>query len=133
MIYGILDGHTELRDIAGVATMPIPERTVLLFFKLKAAWDRNYRLGIGASADPEWERGKLTKDRGDIIALLDPDMGGHEVDLTLLGELIEERPFLVKCLSSAANDRAAVQKYQRMEYREVESLMDQVIRQNSPI
>jgi len=29
----------------------------------------------------EWEKGKLRKDRADIIALLDPDAEGTEIDI----------------------------------------------------
>jgi len=73
--YTLLDGNVEWREVTRGAVLPVPERTTLLVLKAKAAWDRNYRLRNGTSPDSEWERGKLHKDRGDILALLDPTKG----------------------------------------------------------
>ena len=125
--YGILDGQTELRQIRGGVRFPVPKRTVLLLFKLKAAWDRNYRIVHGTSHDAEWERGKLTKDRADILALLDRNRGGQEVDLSFLGEKMEKYAFLKGCLHEVAHDIDAVGRYERMSPEEAEELIERVL------
>ncbi|HRU11571.1 MAG TPA: hypothetical protein P5189_03330, partial [Methanomassiliicoccales archaeon] len=93
------------------AVLPVPERTTLLVLKAKAAWDRNYRLRNGTSPDSEWERGKLHKDRGDILALLDPTKGGKDVRIDRLAKLLEGWPFLWDCIIGALRDAAAVRSY----------------------
>lgn len=50
--YNVLDGRTEWREVAPEAEMPMPDRTLLLLLKLKASWDRRYRLAKGTSHDP---------------------------------------------------------------------------------
>ena len=73
--------------------MHVPKRTILLFLKLKAAWDRTYRIENSTSADPEWDRSKLIKDYADILALLDPKYGGMNIDINELASLFEDDPF----------------------------------------
>lgn len=55
----------------------VPSKPLLLLYKIKAARDRAYDLKtkgtIIDTAKLEWLRGKLTKDRADILALLDPN------------------------------------------------------------
>jgi len=112
--YSVLDGRTESRDIQSGCSMIVPERTLLLIFKLKAAWDRAYRLNNKTSKDVEWDRSKLRKDHADILALLDPEAGGEELDIQYLGEKLNEYSFLVGTLRVIANDRDAVNSYRRM-------------------
>lgn len=95
--------------------------------KLKAAWDRDHRITTETSDDIEWERGKLRKDRADILALLDPGVGGLEVDLSWLGERLHTFPFLIGCLREVAKDVDAVDFYGRMAHDEVERLIEQVL------
>lgn len=123
--FDILDGRTVLGEVAGIS-IPVPERTLLLTFKLKAAWDRNYRTLNGTSHDPHWERGKLLKDRGDILALLDPDHGGREVRIDRLNEHMERWPALRISLTSALGDREAVRTYGRMGHDKVEDLREMI-------
>jgi len=124
----LLDGRTEARDTGAGFSVIVPERTLLMFFKLKAAWDRSFRIQNGTSIDMEWEKGKLRKDRADIIALLDPDAGGTEIDIQYLGERLHEFPFLVEVLQEIPNDIDAISMYRRMTQTKVgesiETLLD---------
>jgi len=55
----------------------IPSKSLLLLYKIKALRDRSFDLKTkGATMHPkrvEWLRGKVAKDRTDILALLDPE------------------------------------------------------------
>ena len=51
----------------------VPEISMLLLLKLKAAWDRHYDLSLDTTLDKDHLNGKFTKDCGDIIALLQSD------------------------------------------------------------
>lgn len=51
----------------------VPEISMLLLLKLKAAWDRYYDLSLGTALDKDHLNEKFTKDCGDIIALLQSD------------------------------------------------------------
>jgi hypothetical protein len=125
--YGILDGRTVLRSIGNGLLFPVPERTTLIFLKLKATSDREYRIENDISHDIEWERSKLKKDRADILALLDPGGGGQEVDIVFLGTVVERYPFLAECLKKVALDAEAVGFYRRMGQDSAEVLIKQVM------
>lgn len=113
--YELLDGRTVWREVAPEAMMPMPDRNLLLIFKMKASWDRRYRLAKGTSHDPEWERGKRVKDRGDLISLLDPAYGGRDVRLDVLADDLNRFPFLKVSLLQALEDPEAVQMYGKIE------------------
>ena len=51
----------------------VPEITMLLLLKLKAAWDRHYDLSLETTPDKDHLSDKFIKDCGDIIALLQSD------------------------------------------------------------
>jgi hypothetical protein len=51
----------------------VPEISMLLLLKLKAAWDRHYDLSHETTPDKDHLSDKFTKDCGDIIALLQSD------------------------------------------------------------
>ncbi|HKJ96173.1 MAG TPA: hypothetical protein VJ944_00350, partial [Thermoplasmataceae archaeon] len=51
----------------------VPEISMLLLLKLKAAWDRYYDLSLETALDKDHLNEKFTKDCGDIIALLQSD------------------------------------------------------------
>ena len=69
----------------------------------------------------------MTKDRADILALLDRNRGGQEVDLSFLGEKMEKYAFLKGCLHEVAQDIDAVGRYERMSPDEAEELIEQVL------
>ncbi|NPE27561.1 hypothetical protein HNV12_06175 [Methanococcoides sp. SA1] len=123
----ILNGNTETRQIRGGIEMAVPNRATLLVLKLKAVWDRNYRIVHGTSDDIEWETGKLIKDHADVLALIDPDHGGEQTEISVLGRLIEKYPFLEKCLISAYNSDEGIEKYGRMSQDDARSIIDRMI------
>jgi hypothetical protein len=105
----------------------VPERTLLMIFKLKASWDRSFRIQNGTSIDEEWERGKLCKDRADILALLDPAAGGTETDISYLGERLNEYSFLGEMLREILNDKDAINMYRRMNQTEAKELIERLL------
>jgi len=76
--------------------MYVPSRTILLFLKLKTARDRNYRIKHDTSEDPDWDKSKLIKDYADILALLDPESDGMDIDLEEPGNLFDKYLFLLQ-------------------------------------
>jgi hypothetical protein len=105
----------------------VPTRSLLMLFKLKASWDRSYRLNSETSTEPDWERGKLIKDYADIIALLDPNHGGTEIDLNFLGDKLNEFDFLRECLRRIPENHDAIGKYNRMDQRIVRETIDRLL------
>lgn len=95
--FEILQGNTELRLVGNDVHIRVPNRSILLILKLKAAWDRHFRIMNKTSHDQEWEQGKLLKDYGDILALLDPKKGGREVMIEILGDNLTRYNFLKEC------------------------------------
>lgn len=78
----------------------VPKITVLWVYKLKAAWDRSYRLDNELSEDAEWEEGKLAKDYGDLAALID---GKTPLDPEIIGRALRDFTFLreaIDCMNS---------------------------------
>jgi len=112
--FSLLDGQTEVRAISPGFSVVVPERTLLMTFKLKAAWDRSFRIQNGSSSDEEWEKGKLSKDRADILALLDPAAGGTTIDIQYLGERLHSYPFLTESLRKIPDDIDAINMYRMM-------------------
>jgi len=92
-------------------SVPVPERTALLITKIKAAWDRKARLDSYKSPDPEFERGKIIKDYSDILALIDREKGGNELDLEYLSSMLERHPFLWSVLDLCGRSEPAAVKY----------------------
>ena len=113
----ILDGNTEIRKIRGEVPAAVPTRSLLLLFKLKAAWDRAYRIENEKSDDLEWENGKLIKDYADILALLDYEYGGTDIDIAFLGEQFSHFEFLKECLKIIPDNLDVLTKYGRMDQK----------------
>jgi len=97
----------------GLEGMPVhvPARAMLLVMKMKAAWDRQWRLDHGKSVDSAWETGKVIKDLADILALVDPDRGGTGLSVPFLGRQLEEYPFLRDVLARAGSDPLGAGRY----------------------
>ncbi|QLC50203.1 hypothetical protein HWN40_08100 [Methanolobus zinderi] len=125
--FNILEGNTELREIRGGTEIAVPNRATLLVLKLKAIWDRSYRIEKQLSADLEWETGKLIKDHADILALIDPEHGGNQIDISVLGKLMEKYPFLKESLISVYNSNEGVEKYNRISYGDARIIIDRTI------
>lgn len=124
----LLNGRTVTREISPGFSVTIPERSLLLLLKLKAAWDRAYRIQEHTSENEDWEKGKLRKDRADILSLIDPRAGGADLDLMFLGEMIRRYPFLIGTLTAIPDDRDAIQMYGRMDRETVRTVVTDVLR-----
>jgi hypothetical protein len=125
--FSLLDDRTRAREISPGFSVIVPERTLLMIFKLKASWDRSFRIQNGKSIDEEWEKGKLCKDRADILALLDPDAGGTETDISYLGERLNEYSFLGEMLLEIPNDSDAINMYRRMNQKKAREQIERLL------
>ena len=122
--FDIPQEQTTIKEIRGGISALVPTRGMLLLLKLKAAWDRSYRIKNDTAEDIEWERGKLVKDYADIIALIDPAHGGTEIEIDLLGENLSKFSFLKKCLENVPDNLDAIEKYGRMEQDDVRDTIE---------
>lgn len=111
----ICDGNTEIRNIRGDISAVIPNKSLLLLFKLKAAWDRAYRIKKGTSDDTEFERAKLIKDYADILALLDPSVERGYFDFSFLGEQFKRFHFLEDIIRVIPDSYDALSRYGRID------------------
>jgi hypothetical protein len=125
--FSLLDGRTTAREIRPGFFVIVPERTLLMIFKLKASWDRSFRIQNGKSSDVEWEKGKLRKDRADILALIDPAAGGTDIDILYLGELFNEYPFLEEMLRDIPGDSDAINMYRRMNQEKAREQIERLL------
>ena len=106
----IVDDNTEVGNIEGVE-VPVPNRSVLLMMKIKAAWDRKWRVNNDKSEDPEWDRSKMIKDHSDILALIDIEDEIGQLDIDLLGDFFRDHPFLESVIDDLSRSREAFAKY----------------------
>lgn len=112
----ILTENTITATIRGRVPMVIPNRATLVFLKLKAAWDRTYRLEHNIPViDSEWEMGKAVKDQADILALIDPNAGGTDINLEKLGSFVKQFPFLRSIILDIPENASVRDRYGRME------------------
>jgi len=110
---GTVEGNIEIRRI-GQQEVPVPSRSFLLTMKIKAAWDRKWRLDLSASepsSERDWELGKVIKDYSDILALIDPDKGGDNIEIEMLGDFFSEHEFIRTVIENLSESRAAATKY----------------------
>ena len=102
---GVVTGEVEGLPV------PVPSRSMLLVMKLKAAWDRQWRVDNGSSPDPEWERTKALKDLADVLALVDPERGGMDLDVDVIGVQLEDHPVLRTVLERIGSEPLAAIRY----------------------
>jgi len=121
--FDIPQEQTTIKEIRGGISALVPTRGMLLLLKLKASWDRSYRIRYEIAEDMEWEKGKLVKDYADIIALIDPVYGGTEIEIDFLGGNLSKFSFLKSCLESVPDNFDAIQKYSRMKREEVRDVI----------
>lgn len=124
----LLNGRTFVKVISPGFSVTIPERSLLLLLKLKAAWDRAYRIQEHTSDRDDWEKGKLRKDRADILSLIDPGNGGTDLDFMFLGDMMHQYAFLTEVLSIIPDDRDALQMYGRMDRNTAQHAIDDLLR-----
>ncbi|WP_253488345.1 hypothetical protein [Methanocalculus alkaliphilus] len=124
----LLNGRTIQKEITPGSLVTIPDRSLLLLLKVKAAWDRAYRIQQNTSDNEDWEKGKLRKDRADILSLLDPHNGGMELDIMFLGEMMQLYPFLLDVISIIPDDRDALQMYGHMNRETAQIVIGDLLR-----
>jgi hypothetical protein len=122
-----LDAHTTVRTIDGGVSFRVPDRSLLLLYKLKAAYDRGYRLRTGSSRDEEYEISKLEKDHCDILALLDRSVYDDELDYALLAEEFDGRDFLRDEIRRLPSLAAPINRYERMKHPDVEEVCENLL------
>jgi len=108
--FGCLRDSNVVIELGGLR-VPIPDRSTLLLMKLKAARDRQYRLDIRKSARPAWDLAKVIKDRADVLAIIDPEKGGTDLDLARLGKGLERYPMLVETLELCGREPRGIERY----------------------
>jgi len=109
--FHVLDGNTEIKTVRKDIHAAVPKRSLLLLFKLKAVWDRTYRIQHNTSEDALWDQGKSIKDCADILALIDHNFGGNDLDLGFLGEQFSRFCFLKDCLRIIPENNDVLTKY----------------------
>jgi hypothetical protein len=123
-----LDKYTTTTFLEDIE-VPVPTRSFLLLMKMKAAWDRNWRLEHRLSGDIGWERGKLVKDYSDILALIDLKHGGNNLKIELIGEEFGRLSFLKDVIDRVKTSTDAAIKYEielTESLRLIERFVDQV-------
>jgi hypothetical protein len=119
-----LTGRSVLKPLNVSLNARVPERSLLTLYKLKASWDRKHRIANADSHDPEWEYGKMVKDYADIIALLDPNAGGRDVDINYIGEKLDEFNFLREHLFDIPGQVDSIDRYGKLSRTDVKALFD---------
>lgn len=125
--WDILSGNTVFRNVRGGAGVLVPNRSVLVLLKIKAAWDRTYRILRQTSPDINYEGHKRIKDCADILALIDPARGGREIDLEILGSQISRAEFLKEIISRIPDIDAVRERYQTMTQPEIRRVCENFV------
>lgn len=125
--WDILTGNTVFRNVRGGAGIQVPNRSILVLLKLKAVWDRTYRILHQTSLDIRYEGHKKNKDCADILALIDPARGGREIDLEILGSQISRAGFLKENILQIPDIDDVRKRYQRMTQQEIRRVCDNFI------
>lgn len=126
--FRILEGNTVITRIRGGAEIAVPNRSILVVLKLKAAWDRRYRLDHGQPfISEEHEELKWIKDCADLLALIDPKYGGHDIDPEILGKQMTRYDFLKPVIAHLPDIHPARERYGRMEAEAIKKACSDLI------
>jgi hypothetical protein len=126
--FKILSGNTVLMRVRGGTEIAVPNRSVLVFLKLKSARDRGYRIEHGNPfISEDHERVKLIKDYADLLALIDPNSGGHKIDLEILGREVSRYRFLKDVITRIPDIDPARERYERMDLQEIIAVCSDLI------
>ncbi len=93
--------------------LPLPDRNALLIMKLKAAWDRQWRLEMEKSEDAGRDEEKLIKDLADILAIIDSEADTAPLDIDIIGRYLNDHPQLRGVLERVVVDRRGYDFYDR--------------------
>ncbi|MGA9141246.1 MAG: hypothetical protein WBZ29_13550 [Methanocella sp.] len=125
--FGSLDRHTILKEIGDGLSFRVPERSLLLIYKLKAISDRSYRLKSGRSTFPERETDKLEKDYCDVLALIDRKQYRDDLDIGLLAEEMSRYDFLQSIIKELPDNARAIDRYKRLKQDEAASVCEDLL------
>ncbi len=105
--------------------MKVPDITDVWTYKLKAAWDRNYRLENNESTDIEWESGKLSKDYCDIVSLIDAD---EPLDPIVIQKRFSEFSFLKSVMDLLNENPELYAQYIRISHADEAEIKRKIFR-----
>lgn len=108
--FDTLDEHTTTWDMGDESRIRVPDRSALLLYKLKAAWDRRYRIKLGRDTTG-WDAFKLEKDYCDVLALMDPSRYPDDLDYAFLAEELGDRDFLKDEIKNLPGKTAPIKRY----------------------
>lgn len=117
-----LEGHTVLKEIIEGLSFRLPERSLLLIYKLKAVSDRSYRIRAKRTNFPEREASKLFKDYCDVLALIDRKQYADDLDIRIIAEALTRYDFLAGIIEGLPDHSDAIGRYRRMKPDEVASV-----------
>ena len=114
--------------VRGGTEIAVPNRSILVLLKLKSAWDRSYRIEHGNPIiNEDHERSKWIKDCADLLALIDPDSGGREIDPEILGREVSRFKFLKDVIRRIPEIDPARERYGRMDPQAIQMICDNLI------
>ena len=122
-----LEGSTIISEIGDGTRVIIPNRSLLLLYKMKASWDRTRRVQDGRSARPRWEEDKAVKDGADVLALIDLEYGGMDLNITFLGDSFKKFPFLKPHFIKICHDRTIISNYGRMDEKRAHEICETML------
>ena len=125
--FEILTGNTVFRNVRRGAQIQVPNRSILVLLKLKAAWDRSYRILNQTSLNTRYEGNKMIKDYADVLALIDPDRGGREINLEILGGQISRVGFLKEIIVRIPDIDAVRGRYETMTQQEIRRVCEDFV------
>lgn len=117
----------------------IPNKSLLLLYKIKAFRDRSYdvttKRALIAADKMTWLEGKIVKDGSDIIALLDPKPSRYEIekqlDPAILKKIIDEYDlrFILDTLENIHNEKDSLLLYPNAEEKEVNKWATDILKE----
>lgn len=124
--FDTLDEHTAPWDMGDGSRIRVPHRSALLLYKLKAAWDRSYRIKLGRDPDG-WNAFKLEKDYCDILALMDPGRYSDDLDYAFLAEELGNRDFLRDEIQNLPDKAVPIKRYGNIGQPDVKSICETLL------
>lgn len=120
-------GFVIVKEISDGVSVVIPNRSLLLIYKLKASWDRTKRTQAAKSSRPKWEEDKAIKDGADVLALIDPASGGTDLDIIFLGDAFEKYSFLKPHLIDICHNITIINNYGRMDKKTADDVCNRLL------
>ncbi len=129
--FDMLRERSVRRVVDSDLQMLMPDRTLLLIYKLKAFWDRTWIIENERPSNSEYLKGKIIKDGSDILALIDPMFGGEEIDLRYLGAQLKDLDFVKDQLREIPDNRDSLEKYGKLKAQTAKEIGQTILSQIS--